>query len=128
MESAMNKITFSLIISGWTLQEALDLPDDAETLHVNVEYPVDGRFGIKSINITKMKDVQNKRECYCVSYGPFLFERYVRSIKTLKDDIKGQHELVESVKSFVIQYLESLDVLSIQDGEEIVFDEAEVVA
>ena len=63
-----------------------------------------------------------------MSYGPFLFERYVRSIKTLKDDIKGQHELIESVKSFVIQYLESLDVLSIQDGEEIVLDEAEVVA
>ena len=123
----MKRINFSLIISGWTLQEALDLPDDAETLRVDVEY-VDGRFEIKSINITKMKDVQNKRECYCVSYGPFLFERYVRSIKTLKDDIKGQHELVESVKSFVIQYLESLDVLSIQDGEEIVFDEAEVVA
>lgn len=38
MESAMNKITFSLIISGWTLQEALNLPDDAEELHVNVEY------------------------------------------------------------------------------------------
>lgn len=125
----MNKIAFSLIISGWTLQEALDLPDDAEALHVNVEYPVDGRFNIKSINITKCHDVRSKkRGCYCVSYGPFLFERYVRSIKTLKDDIKGQHELVESVKSFVIQYLESLDVLSIQDGEEIVLDEAEVVA
>lgn len=121
----MNKITFSLIISGWTLQEALNLPDDAEELHVNVEY-VDGRFHIKSINITKMKDIQNKRGCYCVSYGPFLFERYVRSIKTLKDDIKGQHELIESVKSFVIQYLESLDVLSIQDGDEIEFNECEV--
>lgn len=123
----MNKITFSLIISGWTLQEALNLPDDAEELHVNVEYPVDGRFNIKSINITKCHDVRNKkRGCYCVSYGPFLFERYVRSIKTLKDDIKGQHELVESVKSFVIQYLESLDVLSIQDGDEIEFNECEV--
>lgn len=124
----MNRINFSLIISGWTLQEALGLPDDAEELHVNVEYSVDGRFNIKSITITKCHDVRSKKRCYCVSYGPFLFERYVRSIKTLKDDIKGQHELVESVKSFVIQYLESLDVLSIQDGEEIMLDEAEVVA
>ena len=124
----MNKITFSLIISGWTLQEELNLPHDAQTLNVKIEYPIDGRFEIKSINITKMKDVQNKRGCYCVSYGPFLFERYVRSIKTLKDDIKGQHELVESVKAFVIQYLESLDVLSIQNGDEIALDEAEVVA
>ncbi len=124
----MSKIAFALSISGWTLQETLDLPDDAETLHVNVEYPIDGRFNIKSINITKMRDVVKGGGSYCESYGPYLFERYVRSIKPLKDDIKGQHELVESVKAFVIQYLESLDVLSIQDGEEIVLDEAEVVA
>ena len=125
----MKKINFTLIRTGDILQEQLGLPDNAETLHVNVEYPIDGRFNIKPINITKCHDVgSKKRGCYCVSYGPFLFERYVRSIKTLKDDIKGQHELIESVKSFVIQYLESLDVLSIQDGEEIVLDEAEVVA
>lgn len=125
----MNKITFSLIISGWTLQEALNLPDDAEELHINVEYPVESRFNIKSINITKAVYAQSKKGGgYYESFGPYLFERYVRSIKTLKDDIKGQHELIESVKSFVIQYLESLDVLSIQDGEEIVLDEAEVVA
>ena len=125
----MKKINFLLTVSGDTLQEALALPDDAEFLHVNVEYPVDGKFSIKSINITKMTYVQSKKDGgHYESFGPFLFERYVRSIKALKDDIKGQHELVESVKSFVIQYLESLDVLSIQDGEEIVFDEAEVVA
>lgn len=41
---------------------------------------------------------------------------------------KDQHRLVESVKAFVIQYLESLDVLSIQNGDEIALDEAEVVA
>lgn len=124
----MKKINFLLTVSGDTLQEALALPDDAEFLHVNVEY-VDGKFSIKSINITKMTYVQSKKGGgHYESFGPFLFERYVRSIKALKDDIKGQHELVESVKSFVIQYLESLDVLSIQDGEEIVLDEAEVVA
>lgn len=124
----MKKINFSLIVSGDTLQDQLNLPDNAETLHVNVEY-VDGKFSIKSINITKMTYVQSKKGGgHYESFGPFLFERYVRSIKALKDDIKGQHELVESVKSFVIQYLESLDVLSIQDGEEIVLDEAEVVA
>lgn len=123
----MKKINFTLSISGWTLQEALNLPDDAETLHVNVEYPIDGRFHIKSINITKCVNVQSKKGgCYCESFGPYLFERYVRSVKTLKDNIKGQHELVESVKSFVIQYLESLDVLSIQDGDEIEFNECEV--
>lgn len=124
----MKKINFLLTVSGDTLQEALALPDDAEFLHVNVEY-VDGKFSIKSINITKMTYVQSKKGGgHYESFGPFLFERYVRSIKALKDDIKGQHELVESVKSFVIQYLESLDVLSIQEGEEIVRDEAEVVA
>lgn len=125
----MKKINFLLTVSGDTLQEALTLPADAEFLHVSIEYPVDGRFNIKSINISKMTYVQSRKGGgHYESFGPFLFERYVRSIKTLKDDIKGQHELIESVKSFVIQYLESLDVLSIQDGEEIVFDEAEVVA
>ncbi len=124
----MNKIFFSLIVSGDTLQNQLNLPDDAETLHVSVEYPVEGRFNIKSISITKMRDVVKGGGSYCESYGPYLFERYVRSIKPLKDDIKGQHELVESVKAFVIQYLESLDVLSIQNGDEIALDEAEVVA
>jgi len=90
-----SKINFSLIVSGESLQDWLNLPDNAETLHVNVEYPVEGRFNIKSINITKCVDRGN----YYESFGPYLFERYVRSIKTLKDDIKGQHELIESVKS-----------------------------
>lgn len=124
-----SKINFTLIVSCDTLQDQLNLPDNAETLHVNVEYPVEGRFNIKSIMVTKTIDVQSKKGGdHCESFGPYLFERYVRSIKQLKDDIKGQHELVESVKSFVIQYLESLDILSIQDGDEIALDEFEVVA
>lgn len=124
----MNKIAFSLIISGWALQEQLGLPDNAETLHVSVEYPVDGRFNITSIKITRCTNVVKSGSSYCESFGPYLFERYVRSIRELKDNIKGQHELVELVKAFIIQYLESLNVLDIQDGDKIEFDDVEVVA
>ena len=40
----MKKNNFSQKISGWILQKTLNLPDDVKTLHVSVEYPVDGRF------------------------------------------------------------------------------------
>lgn len=125
----MEKINFTLIVSGDTLQDQLNLPDNAETLHVNVEYPVEGRFNIKSIMVTKTIDVQSKKGgCHCESFGPYLLERYVRSIKALKDSLKGQHELVEHVKSSLLQLLEALNMLDVRDGEEIVLDETEVVA
>ena len=125
----MKKINFTLIVSGDTLQEQLNLPDNAETLHVNVEYPVEGRFNIKSIMVTKTIDVQSKKGgCHCESFGPYLLERYVRSIKALKDSLKGQHELVEHVKSSLLQLLEALNMLDVRDGDEIEFDEFEVVA
>lgn len=125
----MKKINFTLIVSGDTLQDQLNLPDNAETLHVNVEYPVEGRFNIKSIMVTKTIDVQSKKGgCHCESFGPYLLERYVRSIKALKDSLKGQHELVEHVKSSLLQLLEALNMLDVRDGEEIVLDETEVVA
>jgi DNA-binding protein Fis len=50
------------------------------------------------------------------------------SIKALKDSLKGQHELVEHVKSSLLQLLEALNMLDVRDGEEIVLDETEVVA
>lgn len=125
----MKKINFSLIVSGDTLQDQLNLPDNAETLHVSVEYTVEGRFNIKSIMVTKTIDVQSKKGgCHCESFGPYLLERYVRSIKALKDSLKGQHELVEHVKSSLLQLLEALNMLDVRDGEEIVLDETEVVA
>lgn len=81
----MKKINFSLIVSGDTLQDQLNLPDNAETLHVNVEYPVEGRFNIKSIMVTKTIDVQSKKGgCHCESFGPYLLERYVRSSRLSK--------------------------------------------
>lgn len=125
----MKKINFSLILTGDTLQDQLNLPDDAESLHVRVEYPVDGRFNIKSIMVTKNIDVQSKKGgCHCESFGPYLLERYVRSIKPLKDSLKGQHELVEHVKSSLLQSLEALNMLDVRDGDEIEFDEFAVVA
>ena len=125
----MKKINFSLTVSGDTLQDQLALPDNAETLHVNVEYPVEGRFNIKSIMVTKTIDVQSKKGgCHCESFGPYLLERYVRSIKPLKDSLKGQHDLVAHVKSSLLQSLEALNMLDVRDGEVIEFDEFEVVA
>ena len=125
----MEKINFTLIVSGDTLQEQLNLPDNAETLHVNVEYPVEGRFNIKSIMVTKTIDVQSKKGgCHSERFGPYLLERYVRSIKALNDSLKGQHELVEHVKSSLLQLLEALNMLDVRDGDEIEFDEFEVVA
>jgi len=125
----MNKIAFSLIVSGWTLQEALDLPEDAETLRINVEYPVDGRFNIKSIMVTKTIDVQSKKGgCHSERFGPYLLERYVRSIKALKDSLKGQHELVEHVKSSLLQLLEALNMLDVRDGDEIDLNDLGIVA
>ena len=125
----MKKINFTLIVSGDILQEQLGLPDNAETLHVNVEYPVEGRFNIERINITKLVYVQSKKGGgHYESFGPYLLERYVRSIKPLKDSLKGQHELVAHVKSSLLQSLEALNMLDVRDGDEIEFDEFEVVA
>ena len=124
-----SKINFTLILTGDILQEQLGLPDNAETLHVNVEYPVEGRFNIKSIMVTKTIDVQSKKGgCHCESFGPYLLERYVRSIKALKDSLKGQHELVEHVKSSLLQSLEALNMLDVRDGDEIDLNDLGIVA
>lgn len=120
----MKKISFFVAISGEILQKQLALPDDAEKLCLSVNL-VNDRFLIKEIKITKYLNKKVNAEQIHATYS---FDRYVRSIKEIKHELKKQHVLMESVKVFTLQYLESLNIFDIQDGVELEVDELEVVA
>ena len=107
----MGKITFLLKISGTVLFDTFDLSSSTEALHVNVEYPVDGRFNIERINViewTPMPDYEPE----AVMLEIYIKYEYPR-------DSDKQNRIIKLVEDFVNKYLENLDVQNIQDGDEI---------
>ena len=111
-----------MVTTRMILQAHLGLPEDAEKLHFSIDI-VDDRFSIKEIRITKYLE---RHPCIKQAHATYSFDRYVRSIKEIKNNLKKQHALIASIKTFVVQYLDSLNMLDIQDGAEFELDELEV--
>lgn len=119
----MKKLNFIVEVSGWDLQEVLQLPNNVFDLEAKVTYSEDSGFEILSVNVKLEKTVNKSGGSWSVPFGPFLLERYARYINL---SLPEQHELVSHIKSSLLSSLESLNILSLQDGEKIVLDDVEV--